>query len=84
MLWIPWSRPCRSRLRLEKDFLEVLRAGSAAAEAGKEASKQYVAKFGKAKSLGERAVGFPDAGAVSLTVIAQAMLNWAEQEFQGA
>ena len=80
----PMVKALQEQAEAGKDFLEVLRAGSAAAEAGKEASKQYVAKFGKAKSLGERAVGFPDAGAVSLTVIAQAMLNWAEQEFQGA
>jgi len=38
-----------------------------------------VAKVGKAKALGERAVGFPDAGAVSLSVIAKAMSDWAEK-----
>lgn len=58
-------------------FPEMLEAASAAAEAGKEASKEYVAKIGKAKTLGERAIGYPDAGCVSLTVIMQAMSSWA-------
>jgi len=76
----PMVKALQEQASSGKDFLEMLREGAKAAEAGKEASKQYVARFGKAKSLGERAVGYPDAGAVSLTVIAQAMLNWAEQE----
>lgn len=61
------------------DFKEILAKGKLAAIEGKEASKQYVARFGKAKTLGERAVGFPDAGCVSLTVIASAMSEWADQ-----
>ncbi len=60
------------------DFEELLVWAVAAAEAGKEASKQYVAKFGKAKTLGERAIGYPDAGCVTLTVIANAMHQWAQ------
>ena len=60
-------------------FKEMLNRAYLAAEEGKEASKANVAKFGKAKALGERAVGFPDAGAVSLTVITKAMLDWAQE-----
>ncbi len=59
-------------------FKPLLRAGYAAAEAGKEKSKQYIARFGKAKTLGERAVGFPDAGCVTLTVISRSMCEWAD------
>lgn len=58
------------------DFEAMLAQGSAGAEAGKEASKAYKAKFGKAKTLGERAIGFPDAGCMTLTVIANAMRDW--------
>lgn len=57
-------------------FKLMLKQATAAAEAGKEKSKQYVARFGKAKTLGERAVGFPDAGCVTLTVISAAMSEW--------
>lgn len=60
-------------------FKEALRRACLAAEEGKEASRHYVARVGKAKALGERAVGFPDAGAVSLSVIAKAMSDWAEK-----
>jgi dihydroxyacetone kinase phosphoprotein-dependent L subunit len=61
---------------LEVSFEELLQRGYEAALAGKEASKQFVAKFGKAKTLGERAIGFVDAGAVSMTLIAKSMLDW--------
>jgi dihydroxyacetone kinase phosphoprotein-dependent L subunit len=57
------------------DFLQI---AYDSAVAGKESSKQFIAKFGKAKTLGERAVGYPDAGAVSLTLIMKAMLDWAK------
>jgi dihydroxyacetone kinase phosphoprotein-dependent L subunit len=60
-------------------FPEMLQAAYLAAESGMEASKNYIAKLGKAKTLGERAIGFPDAGCVSLTVIARAMSTWAKQ-----
>jgi dihydroxyacetone kinase-like protein len=60
-------------------FHELLARASQAAEDGKEASKQLVARFGKAKTLGERAVGFPDAGCVTLVVITRSMQEWAQQ-----
>jgi len=61
-------------------FSELIRVGLDAAIQGKENSKNYVAKFGRAKTLGERAIGFPDAGAVSLTLIMQAMLEWIKSQ----
>jgi len=60
-------------------FPEMLRAACQAAVAGKEASTHYIAKLGKAKSLGERSIGYPDAGCVSLVIIARAMSDWAHQ-----
>lgn len=63
---------------LDKDlsFEEITQIALQAAIQGKENSKQYAAKFGRAKTLGDRAIGYPDAGAVSLTLIMQAMLDW--------
>jgi dihydroxyacetone kinase-like protein len=55
---------------------EAITAVSDAAEAGKEASKALVAKFGRAKTLGEGCIGFPDAGALSVTVIIGAMKEY--------
>ena len=47
-----------------------------AALAGLEASKGMVAQFGRAKTLGEACIGFPDAGALSVTVILGAMKDY--------
>ncbi len=43
---------------------------------GLEASKALVAKFGRAKTLGDAAIGFPDAGAMSVTVIIGAFAEY--------
>jgi phosphoenolpyruvate---glycerone phosphotransferase subunit DhaL len=44
--------------------------------AGLEASKAMIAQFGRAKTLGEACLGFPDAGALSVTVIIGAMKDY--------
>lgn len=51
-------------------------AVAAAAQAGLEASKALVAKFGRAKTLGDGCIGFPDAGAMSVTVIIDTMNDY--------
>lgn len=55
---------------------EALTAVAAAAEAGKEASKSMIAQFGRAKTLGEGCLGFPDAGACSVVVMLDAMRDF--------
>lgn len=55
---------------------EALAAVAAAAEAGKEASKAMIAQFGRAKTLGEACIGFPDAGACSVVVMLNAMVDY--------
>jgi len=59
-------------------LLEMLKAAEKAAEQGVEDSKQYVAKFGRAKSLMERAIGYQDAGATSVWLIFQGMREYVE------
>ncbi len=56
----------------------MLREAEKAAKQGLEDTKKYVARFGKARSLGERAIGFPDAGAASVALIFEAMREYAE------
>ncbi len=51
----------------------VLAAAAEAAAGGVEATKAMVAATGKARSLGERSVGFLDPGALSLSLILKAM-----------
>lgn len=46
-----------------------LKQAAAAAKAGVDATCQMVATKGKAKTLGERSVGFPDPGAISVALI---------------
>ena len=48
------------------DELDLFDEAAAAAEAGAEATKGFVSKFGRAKSYGEKTIGTPDAGAVSM------------------
>lgn len=52
-----------------KSFAEALDACSAAAEAGRDSTKDLVAKFGRASRLGERSRGVLDAGATSCALI---------------
>lgn len=75
----PTVQAMKSSAARGDSFNELLQSACQAAEEGKEASKQYVARLGKAKTLGERAIGFADAGCVSLTVIMKAMDDWASQ-----
>ncbi|MDA7920663.1 dihydroxyacetone kinase subunit DhaL [Verrucomicrobiales bacterium] len=56
---------------------EALAGAAAGAEAGKEASKAMIATMGRAKTLGEKSVGLPDAGAVSVAIIAATMRDFA-------
>ena len=45
---------------------ELFTAAARAAVAGAEATKQFTSRFGRAKSYGEKTIGTPDAGAVSM------------------
>lgn len=47
------------------DIKEIMSAGAAAALAGVETTKSMVAKFGRARNLGEKVIGHVDAGATS-------------------
>ena len=56
---------------------DALKAVAEAAEAGKDASKAMIAQFGRAKTLGEACIGFPDAGALSVTIMLGTMRDFA-------
>lgn len=57
-------------------FEEMFCAAEAAAKQGMEKTKNYVARFGRAKSLMERAVGHQDAGASSTWLILAEMRDY--------
>jgi phosphoenolpyruvate---glycerone phosphotransferase subunit DhaL len=54
-------------------LLAAIRAAAEAAAQGVERTKAMVATTGKAKTLGERSLGHPDPGAVSVSLILEAM-----------
>jgi len=58
-----------------KDFLTALRAMKVAAEKGKDATVDMVAKVGRSSRLGERSRGVLDAGATSCWLILGAMAD---------
>lgn len=58
------------------DLPDALTAVAAAAESGKDASKAMIAQFGRAKTLGEACIGFPDAGACSVTIMLSTMRDY--------
>lgn len=57
-------------------FEEMFKAGEAGAKAGMEKTKDYIARFGRAKSLGKRAIGHQDAGATSTWLIFVEMFDF--------
>ena len=60
----------------EASFEEMLSAAAEAARKGMESTKDQVARFGRAKSLLERAIGHQDAGATSTWLILQQMADY--------
>ena len=52
---------------------EIMDAAAAAAVQGAESTSKLVAKFGRAKNMGERSLGTKDPGAVSIAILFSAM-----------
>lgn len=63
----------------EKDYKKALLTMKEAAQAGKNSTKDMVAKFGRSSRLGERSRGVLDAGAVSCCIILTAMAEGIEE-----
>ena len=64
-----------------EDLLTILKAAEEGARQGMENTKNYTAKFGRAKSLMERAIGHQDAGATSVYLIFQGMREYVENSY---
>lgn len=63
-----------------EDMSKTLEAAVKAAYKGVEQTKTYAARFGRAKSLMERSIGFQDAGATSVAIIFEAMYDYLNGE----
>lgn len=57
---------CEAIAACEGDEAALFNAAAAAAQKGAENTKNFASKFGRAKSYGDKTIGTPDAGAVSM------------------
>jgi dihydroxyacetone kinase-like protein len=76
--WLPAVDAMRGALEAGGGLTEVLERGTAAAEAGAEATKTMSARKGRASYIGERSVGHPDPGAIAVAM----MLNAAAEAWR--
>jgi dihydroxyacetone kinase-like protein len=73
--------PAVAALVAAGDFASAFAAAATAAQAGAEQTVNMVAKFGRAKFAGERAIGHVDAGARSMAILFGAINTfWQERE----
>jgi phosphoenolpyruvate---glycerone phosphotransferase subunit DhaL len=59
-----------------RGLTQVIRGAAEAAAQGMETTKSMVAAVGKAKTLGERSIGYPDPGAISTSLILKFMSDY--------
>jgi dihydroxyacetone kinase-like protein len=59
-------------------LVEIIEAGAKAAEEGAENTKNYIAKFGRAKNVGDRSIGHKDPGAVSISLFFKGLYEGAK------
>ncbi|MDT8862973.1 dihydroxyacetone kinase subunit DhaL [Alkalihalobacillus sp. MEB130] len=60
-------------------LIDGLKSAEKSAKEGVEKTKEQYPKFGRAKTLGERAIGHQDAGATSVWIIFRSMREWVEK-----
>ena len=65
----PATEVLAAELRGGAELKTAFPAAAAAADEGREKTRDYVAKFGRARTMGERAIGHYDAGATSIALI---------------
>ncbi len=72
---VPAIDAYKAAIEAGKEFRDALYDLKAAAEKGKESTRDMVAKLGRASRLGERSRGILDAGATSCNLILQSMAD---------
>jgi dihydroxyacetone kinase-like protein len=70
--WLPAVDAMKAVLERGGGLTEVLDRGTAAAEAGAEATKSMSARKGRASYIGDRSVGHPDPGAIAASMMLKA------------
>ena len=72
---IPSVAALRSSAEKGNDILSMLDAAAKAAQEGAEATKNFPARFGRAKYQGDRTLGKPDPGSVSMALVFKGFIN---------
>ena len=62
------------------DYEDGWRSAAEAARAGAESTRDFIARQGRAKYLGERAVGHVDPGAMTVALMFEAIADWWRQK----
>lgn len=73
----------KENIEADKPFVEALRLAKDAAIKGADSTSAMQAKHGRAKYIGERAIGHMDAGARSITLMFEAILEYFEANHDG-
>jgi dihydroxyacetone kinase-like protein len=74
----PAAEALKSSVADNNSLFRGLQNAENSARQGVENTKNYIAKFGRAKFLGERTIGHPDAGATTVWIIFKSMREWIE------
>ncbi|MHB8112735.1 MAG: DAK2 domain-containing protein, partial [Bellilinea sp.] len=72
---IPSVAALRSSAEKGNDILSMLDAAANAAQQGAEATKNFPARFGRAKYQGDRTLGKPDPGSISMALVFKGFIN---------
>jgi len=75
---IPAVQSMRAAADAGTDVIGSLRKGAEAAAQGAEATKAIAARIGRARNIGEKSIGSPDPGAVSVSLIFKGFVEGAE------
>jgi phosphoenolpyruvate---glycerone phosphotransferase subunit DhaL len=72
--------PAVNAFKASADFDEAWKHAATAARQGAESTKELVAKHGRAKFIGERAIGHQDAGATTIALMFEAIQDYWEEK----
>jgi dihydroxyacetone kinase len=73
--FIPAEKAFREASRAGKSIKQALQDAAEAAKRGALATKDFKARFGRAKNLGDRTLGFQDPGAASISLLSRDLLR---------
>lgn len=77
---VPCTEAIKAAAECGDAWEKALKAGAEAAVCGAEKTKEIVARMGRAGTVGERSLGYPDAGAYALGIIFTAIVDFMKFE----